>query len=241
MIQGTDVSKHQGRVDWTQVRRWAAFAWARASLGASYADPTFAANLAGARDAGVIVGAYHVLRWDSPGADQAKRLRDLHADYRPGVDLPPSLDVEWIEGLALDARVHREARAFVDACPSLFGCVPVIYTAASFCAGVIPIDSPLGACDLWVADYRGKAEPARPMAWKAWRVWQGRGDAPPMPGIATKTDRNVFAGDDAALRAWVASYGPSRVGPAEVPRAESTTAPIQLSVLDAASDWREVP
>src|SRR5262245_5178777 len=59
-VVGVDLSHHQGRIDWGKVRASkAAFAFIKATEGATFTDPAFATNWSGARDAGVLRGAYH--------------------------------------------------------------------------------------------------------------------------------------------------------------------------------------
>ena len=97
-LRGIDVSHHQGVVDWGKVAKSdVAFVILKATEGGDYVDDTFARNLAGAKAAGLVVGAYHFFTFCRPGAEQAKVVpRD-----RPM--LPPAVDIEFVgEGLKLD-------------------------------------------------------------------------------------------------------------------------------------------
>jgi lysozyme len=75
---GVDVSKYQAHdktgkslVTWKELYEdGARFAIIRASIGA-VADPTFKAHVDGAREAGLVVGAYHYLYWQIPVEKQA--------------------------------------------------------------------------------------------------------------------------------------------------------------------------
>lgn len=59
-LAGIDVSHHQGVIDWGKVAgAGQAFMVAKASQGISFRDSRFAANVAGARAAGMLVGSYH--------------------------------------------------------------------------------------------------------------------------------------------------------------------------------------
>lgn len=73
MIHGVDVSHHQGNIDWRRVAADGhSFALLKASEGTGFSDDRFAFNRDSARDAGLLVGAYHFLQ---PGN------ADNQADY----------------------------------------------------------------------------------------------------------------------------------------------------------------
>ncbi len=69
-VPGIDVSKYQGRIDWTAVATTPVrFVILRATLGNDYRDGQYGRNAAGAREQGLTVGAYHfakpsLARWD---------------------------------------------------------------------------------------------------------------------------------------------------------------------------------
>ena len=68
---GLDVSKYQGTLDWSKVKAdGISYVIAKASLGL-VVDPEYAGKVAGARAAGLTIGAYHYL-W--PGVDTAKAV-----------------------------------------------------------------------------------------------------------------------------------------------------------------------
>src|SRR5436190_22653059 len=60
---GTDVSGYQPSINWTTVKNGGVtFAWAKATEGASYINPYFTAQEAGAKGVGIYIGAYHFAR-----------------------------------------------------------------------------------------------------------------------------------------------------------------------------------
>jgi len=62
VLLGCDVSHHNGTVNWPAVfRDGARFTFAKATQGRGYVDPKFLTHVAGARSAGLLVGAYHFL------------------------------------------------------------------------------------------------------------------------------------------------------------------------------------
>lgn len=71
-MQGISVSEANGPLDWRTVRaRHADFAYVLASAGAGRRDHLFAANWAGARDAGLRYGAAHLFNLCDRAVDQA--------------------------------------------------------------------------------------------------------------------------------------------------------------------------
>src|ERR1700679_3322509 len=63
-IQGIDVSKYQGNIDWNAVANSGVkFAWIKATEGGDRADERFEANWAGAKQVGIARGAYHFVYW----------------------------------------------------------------------------------------------------------------------------------------------------------------------------------
>jgi GH25 family lysozyme M1 (1,4-beta-N-acetylmuramidase) len=91
---GIDVSYYQGSIDWNAVQASGiAFTFVRVSDGATFSDPKFAANYAGAQTAGLIRGAYQFFRADQDIDAQANMMIAAVGTLQPG-DLPPVLDVE---------------------------------------------------------------------------------------------------------------------------------------------------
>lgn len=71
-VRGVDVSHHQGSINWTAVRSTGvAFAFIKATEGATHQDRLFAANWRDAMSAGLSRGAYHFFTFCTPGAPQA--------------------------------------------------------------------------------------------------------------------------------------------------------------------------
>ena len=74
-IAGIDVSKHNGDIDYQQVRDDDyQFVFIKASEGMTYKDDAFERNYQGARKAGLKVGAYHFFRKNRTGQEQAENL-----------------------------------------------------------------------------------------------------------------------------------------------------------------------
>ncbi|MET7435206.1 GH25 family lysozyme, partial [Streptomyces flaveolus] len=93
--RGHDVSSHQRRVDWAAARaKGARFVYVKATESTNYRNPYFSGQYSGAREAGLIRGAYHFARPDrSSGAKQAAYFVRHGGDWRAdGWTLPPALD-----------------------------------------------------------------------------------------------------------------------------------------------------
>lgn len=87
-VQGISVSSDNGALDWNTIRaRRADFAYIRASSGAETRDTGFAANWAGARDAGLRYGAGHDFSLCRLASDQATLF--MSTVPRDNAALPP--------------------------------------------------------------------------------------------------------------------------------------------------------
>lgn len=59
-VQGIDVSKYQGKIDFGAVKAAdKSFVFVKATEGDTGVDPSFASNIAASRAAGLMTGAYH--------------------------------------------------------------------------------------------------------------------------------------------------------------------------------------
>lgn len=97
-IKGIDVALWEPNIDWMKVRAQnIRYAFIKASQG-DFTDPLFDSHWAGAKQAGILRGAYHFLDPKMDGIIQAETyLRKVK--FEPG-DLPPVLDLEELKGSA---------------------------------------------------------------------------------------------------------------------------------------------
>ena len=74
MIEGIDVSNHQGHIDWAAVAdAGKAFAFMKATEGLGFIDPFLALNWSQSKEHGLCRGAYHFARPElGSGAAQAE-------------------------------------------------------------------------------------------------------------------------------------------------------------------------
>lgn len=187
---GIDVSKWQaGRVKWNAESM--GFAFAKATEGTSYVDPSFRDHVKGARDAGVPVGAYHFGRPKTNPIKSAEFFGETCVEA--GITIPHlALDIEVADG-ADPSRVRDWIAAFVE---TLGGRV-VIYSYPSFLKTLaIPKGDPLGNLDLWIAHYTRAPEPdLSGTPWLDWRIWQYEGDSGRHTDVMGPVDLNRFNGD----------------------------------------------
>jgi GH25 family lysozyme M1 (1,4-beta-N-acetylmuramidase) len=193
-----DLSHHNGIVDLAQARQAGILGIIqKATQGATFVDPTFQTNFDKALDAGLLLGAYHFGTGDD-GVIQAEHfLNTVQPDENTLLVLDfennptgPSMNLE-------------EARAFITHVQQATGRWPGLYSG-HYIKNLLGsnLDAILANSWFWLAQYG--PTPVIPANWKNWTMWQytdGAVGSPPheVPGIG-RCDRDIFAGDEAALR-----------------------------------------
>lgn len=194
-VPGIDVSRWQGKIDWASiVAEGFRFAYMRATIGKSYIDPRFYENWDNARDAGLLISAYHVV---TPGIEPEAQIAHLF-DTLEGreADLPLSLDIERQDNVDPETLSHCIGTCLIEL-ERRDSRKPIIYTARWFWDRYVLPRKEWCAYDLWVASYT--TSPILPRDWKTWRFWQFS-DSGEVPGIRSRTvDLNWFAGNYEAL------------------------------------------
>ncbi len=190
-VAGIDVSRWQGEVDWRQVSNAEyRFAVIRATAGDYYTDPRFNENWRAARDAGLLVSAYHVVKPRQTAASQMKRFLTVLEEET--ADLPLVLDVELADDQPPEiiTEVVRDCANIIE---STTGRKPIIYTASWFWDSNVLPSNDWASYDLWITNY-GTGTPALPRDWSTWRFWQ-YSDKGTVAGISSQyTDLNWFNG-----------------------------------------------
>lgn len=200
-IQGIDVSRWQGEIDWAKVKdAGTRFAFIKATEGGDHLDPNFRRNWAEARKAGVPRGAYHFVWWCRPAKDQVRWIKK-HIP-RDADALPPVLDVEWQNNSQCDRKISKELalakiREMLKGLHEHTGKKPIIYTDINFHEDVL--EGEFNDYPYWL---RSTAAPLRHRYQRAkWEFWQftttGR-----VPGITGDVDRNAFFGSESEFTAW---------------------------------------
>lgn len=180
---GIDVSHHQGVIDWDRVGEDNIdYAYIKSTEGETLVDEKFAANWAGAGDAGISRGAYHFFSLCSAGAGQARNfLTTVPADVTA---LPPAVDLEF--GACTErpdpATVERDLRDFIAAVEAEQDGEVVLYILPAF-AELYPFVTELDR-EQWAR--RIARRPTRD-----WVVWQASNTAH-IDGIEGFVDLNVW-------------------------------------------------
>jgi len=223
----------EDRSSFQSVSSWAgnAFAFAKATEGTSWSDPTFAANWANAGSAGKVRGAYHFFHpAESPSAQaqffmSAVKARGLRAGdvLIADVEITAGDDMEAYGTEQAARRSHEGLKAYSPRLGFVPGLGAVSSGALQFLQDVSAMAGPhckvllytdvfmaqslLGQCSgfpLFIAYYA--SAPIAPAPWKSWTFWQtgGRGGG--------GGDLDYFNGSEAALRAW-ANQAPKPLPP----------------------------
>ncbi|MFN3672961.1 MAG: GH25 family lysozyme [Bosea sp. (in: a-proteobacteria)] len=200
-IQGIDVSRWQGEIDWAKVKDAdTRFAFIKATEGGDHLDPNFKRNWAQAKKHGVPRGAYHFVWWCRPAKDQVRWIKK-HIP-RDADALPPVLDVEWQNNSQCDRKISKDLalakiREMLKGLHEHTGKKPIIYTDINFHEDVL--EGEFNDYPYWL---RSTAAPLRHRYQREkWEFWQftttGR-----VPGITGDVDRNAFFGTESEFAAW---------------------------------------
>ncbi len=201
-VQGIDVSKYQFDIDWSEVKKAGTrFAFIKATEGGDHLDSNFRDNWDGAKEAGVLRGAYHFVFWCRPAKDQIRWfIRNVPKD--PDA-LPPVLDMEWNHLSRCPRTTPEKARAkmreLLTAFHAHYGKKPIIYTDITFHEDVLEGTKEFDDYPFWIRSVAAK--PQERYESRQWEFWQftatGR-----VPGIKGDVDRNAFFGSDKQFRDW---------------------------------------
>jgi GH25 family lysozyme M1 (1,4-beta-N-acetylmuramidase) len=203
-VRGIDVSKWQGTIDWAKV--WGAgyrFSIAKATEGIGYADPKWTSNRAGARAAGLVVGAYHFARPDgNPSLAGARSEAAWFASQIGPINgmVIPALDLE-VRGSQTDAELIAWTKAWLGEFYARTGIKAMIYTSPSFWRTYLGDSrwfADNGYKTLWVAHWTTASSPSVPASnWggRGWTFWQYTSDGT-VPGISGRVDLNRYNGSD---------------------------------------------
>ena len=198
-IHGIDISHHQGRIDWDELRdhglideRPIRFVMIKATEGASRIDENFRENFYQAREHGFTRGAYHFYSVHSDAKDQADFfIRKVKLENG---DLPPVLDVEHKPKNQTPQEFKRSVLEWLRIVEKHYGVPPIVYTYYKFKTQYLS-DPAFDAYPYWIAhyyvdkvEYKGE-----------WKFWQHT-DAGRLPGIKGKVDFNIYNGSFYDLR-----------------------------------------
>jgi len=194
-IQGLDVARYQGRIDFNAARGGGVhFVYIKSTEGKDYIDPNFYDNWRGAKASGMARGAYHFMTWCSLASQQAAWFKKMVPNDPDA--LPPVLDLEWNNHSSCKNKFNRtdvleKVRVMLAEMERHTGKVPIIYTDMNFYNDILAgehFDS-----SFWLRSTA--AEPHTKYGDRPWIFWQWT-QTGTMSGIRTEVDRNAFYGSE---------------------------------------------
>ncbi|MCW3096932.1 MAG: lysozyme [Chthonomonadaceae bacterium] len=195
---GVDVSHHNvdGRgapIDWVAVLPAGfKFALVKATDGAGFVDPEFSANVHGAVAAGLVVGAYHLLR---PGEDAVAQANLFLAQVRAvGIEnlaLGAAVDVEdpdddpgaW-DRISHSVRLLK-VQHWLKPVEAVFPDRPLIYCIPHWWAQHFGLAADFSGYPLWAAS-PNQTPDLSGTTWQEWTIWQFNFIGT-VPGIGVKS------------------------------------------------------
>ena len=163
-------------------------------------DRDFEYNWKAAKDAGLLRGGYHFLRWTLSGLTQARIFCDIMKED-PG-ELPPVADFEAPNF----GDVHPSnalLQQFLEEVETIENEIPILYTSPGYwnIHGKNKVtkqhDPKWKYYPLWIAHYTKANKPTIPNPWEDWLFWQytAKGDGHKYGAESKSIDLNWFNGD----------------------------------------------
>jgi lysozyme len=177
------------------------FVFVKATEGSSSTDEMFIHNFTGAKEAGLVTGAYHFFSFDSAGSTQAENfINAIDSTGQADGMLPPVIDVELYGEYTDNPKPADEAvpeiKAMISALEERYGAKPIIYTTFKTRSRY---KEAFEGCMLWERNVF-----FRPLH-NDWTFWQysDREKFEGYDGDEEFIDMNVFAGSREELDALV--------------------------------------
>jgi lysozyme len=174
----------------------------KTTQGATFVDPTFAANKTKILNAGMLFGAYHFGTAGDPNTQAEFFVKQAGANALLVLDFegnPQGLDMSLLE-----------AEQFVHRVNELTGHYPGLYSGHALKEALAAqsitsaAQTELSKCWLWIAQYANS--PLIPKVWKDWTIWQYTdGAAGPEPHTVAgvgRCDRDHFNGTAAQVKSF---------------------------------------
>lgn len=156
-IQGIDVSKYQGEIDWKKVKdagvKFAMLRLLSSNNSGPYIDPYFEKNYEGAKSVGISVGAYIYTYATTEEKQNTELTMAVEALNGKTLEYPLALDVEdsSLTSIGKEALSDLVLRGLVIIDQK--GYIPMLYTYTNYTSN-LNMDT-FKDYDLWIADYRG--------------------------------------------------------------------------------------
>jgi lysozyme len=193
-VQGLDVSHHQGKIDWSEVKKSRfKFVLIKATEGTDFKDHLFKINLDSAVANGFLAGAYH---YYTLAGDSEKQAKNFIETVPVSIGLPPVVDLEYGGNSSRRPAKEdftREVKVFLELLERHYGVKPVLYVTYEFYDQYIWGE--LKGYPVWIRDVFKKPG-IKGVNWHFWQYnCRGR-----VKGIKTYVDLNVFNGDMVELK-----------------------------------------
>lgn len=200
-VLGTDISHWEDnpstpqRIDYKKMKSAGAeFCIFKATQGSKFVDVVFKEDWNRAKEAGLVLGAYHFLDWSADGDKQADHFIKTIGNRK--LDFPPVVDYEFRTDSLTPKQMMDELWGFVYRIESVMGIVPMIYTGPSFWKTYGSTASIWASYPLWIANYE-VTKPIIPAPWTEYTIWQytpsGNGSTYGVEALGI--DLNYFNGD----------------------------------------------
>lgn len=201
-VQGVDVSHYQGEIDWNLLAAQNIhFAYIKATEGSSHVDEYFEKNWAGAKNAGIVSGAYHFFSFESPAETQAALYIQTVGSLSKR--LVPAIDVEYYprgKNQLEKEHVQKELKDLLDRLEAYYGAKPFIYSTRHFYKTYLKDD--FSDYPLWIRNlYLLPSTSPR----DKWMIWQysDHGVLDGYSGQETFIDKDAFRGTFSQLETFI--------------------------------------
>lgn len=203
-IQGVDVSKWQGLINWDEMVKHIDFAIIRAGdakIWPDMKDTQFVQNWQTVRFKGIPHGAYWFFRTDVDPIEQANKFISFMGGWYG--TLPPIIDVEKNDGNLTPTKLADAVNKFMYRVKQLTRKECGLYTSPGFAPNIGANFHYTSTKLMWVAQFNDYiTEPRLPQGWSRWDFWQKEADnngvyhtGYAMGARSHAIDRNVFHGD----------------------------------------------
>lgn len=239
MINGIDVSHHQGEIDWKQVKNAGIeFAIIRTGYGKinpNQVDKKFKQNIDGAKSAGIKVGVYHYSYASSPldASKEAAFCLDIIKGYE--LEYPVAYDIEDASIAKFTKRQKTDmVKSFCDKI-EMSGYYSMVYCNANWINNHLYAEEILHLYDLWLAHY-GVPEPSKHCG-----IWQ-KSSTGTVSGIKGNVDLNVAYKDYPRIikNKGLNGYSSSKSGAIHIVSIGETLWGISTKYLGDGTKWKEI-
>ncbi len=188
---GIDISKFQRYIDWSEVDSNLHFIVVKATEGVTLKDARFDEYWKRIHP-NTVKGAYHFFNPVRSGKEQANFFLST-VRFSKG-QMAPVIDVEYTKNFRRTSKKTMAAnlRSMILTIEKRLKVKPIIYTnAGNWDKYISPYFAGMEKhYTLWIADYRGLAEPKIPRKFGKWTIWQHTNKAK-VRGIAGFVDVNI--------------------------------------------------